>query len=46
MQAGNPVSGKIHHVAVILQVIAQVGGNIRVVFNNQNAHWLGPVNTI
>ena len=34
VQAGDSVTRKIDRVAVILQVIAKIRGNIRIIFNN------------
>src|SRR6185312_1257174 len=38
MQAGHAVSGEIHHVALFFEVVADIRGDIAVVFNDQHAH--------
>jgi hypothetical protein len=38
MQARDAISGEIHHMATIFQIVADIGRNIAVVFNHQNAH--------
>src|ERR1700728_1678097 len=38
MQAGDAVACKIDHVAAVFQIIADVGRDIAVVFDYQNAH--------
>jgi hypothetical protein len=40
MQAGNAVAGEIHYVTTVLQIIANVGRDIAIVFDHQNAHAL------
>jgi len=38
VQTGNPVSREVHGVAPVLQVVAQVGRNVAVVFDYQDSH--------
>ena len=38
VKAGDAVTGKIDGMTMVLQVIAEVGGNVRVIFDDENAH--------
>ncbi|GMV31227.1 MAG: hypothetical protein AMXMBFR59_33520 [Rhodanobacteraceae bacterium] len=46
MQAGDAVAGKIDHVALVLEEIADVGGDIPVVFDHEYAHRASLTNSI
>jgi hypothetical protein len=39
MQAGDTVGGEVDGVTAVFEVIAQVGGNVAIVFDDENSHW-------
>ncbi|GGK12679.1 hypothetical protein GCM10011394_22440 [Luteimonas terricola] len=45
MQAGDAIGGEVDRVAAVLQVVTDVGGDVLVVFDHEDAHawvlWMG-----